>query len=120
MSLDAERVDANAGSGFVITHVLRVGGAPLRLVTTMNLANPESLARTYTVYAGDAPFARRADTFMTEGAWRHVGEDRVLTAGESAQVRAFLRALAAIPDAEAAWQEGLTDLMSLQYPFDPF
>lgn len=116
---EAERTES-AGDAFTIVHLLPIEGVRLRLVSTMTFVNMESTRTTYTVYAGDAAFARRIDPMLSEGEWRHVGEERPLTEGELAQVRAFLRVLIAIPDAEAAWWEGLSDLMTLQFPIPPF
>ena len=120
---EAERIESRGTGSTSIVHVLPIAGARLRLVSTMAFTSMESTRTTYTVYLGDAPFARRVDVLdmtQAEGAWRHVGEDRPLTEGEQAQVRAFLRVLIAIPDAEAAWQEGLMDLMTILYPSPPF
>jgi hypothetical protein len=117
--LDAERAESFGMRGPAsITHTLAMDGRRLKLVSTMS-ADDEDGSVTYTVLAGDAPFARRTDAMLTEGAWRHIAGNRLLTEGELAQVRAFLRVLIAVPDAEAAWEQGVIDLFSLQYP-SPF
>lgn len=118
--LQAERTDALDGNALLNVYVLPFEGAQLRLVSAMSFAADETERRTYTVYLGEAPFARRADSMMLEGTWRHVGENRPLSDGELAQVQAFLRVLAAIPDAEAAWDEAMSDLIGLQFPLPPF
>jgi hypothetical protein len=118
--LDAERTESIGSSTLSIVHALPIDGVRLRLVSTMSFSDLQESRTTYTVHAGAAPFARRVDGLLDEGEWRHVGENRPLTASEQAQVRAFLRVLIAIPDAEAAWQEGVTDLIELQFPFMPF
>ena len=114
--LEAERTESSSAGTYSIVHTLPVEGTRLRLVSTLSVIDLQSTRTVYTVHVGDAPFARRVDTMMDEGEWRHVAEDRPLTEGERAQVRAFLRVLSAIPDAEAAWREGISDLMMLQFP----
>ena len=121
--LEAERTESSGGSSLSMVYTLPIDGVQLRLVSTMTFTTFESMRTTYTVHLGDAPFARRVDVLdmtQTQGAWRHVAEDRLLTAAEEAQVRAFLRVLIAIPDAEAAWEEAMSDLITLQFPFPPF
>lgn len=118
--LEAERTESSSGGTFSIVHTLPIEGARLRLVSEMSFIDMQTTRTAYTVYAGDAPFARRVDSMMREGDWRHVAEDRPLTEGERAQVRAFLRVLIAIPDAEMAWRESISDLLTLQFPFPPF
>jgi hypothetical protein len=118
--LEAERAESFGGSALSIVHVLPIDGVRLRLVSTMTFTDLETSRTTYTVFAGEAPFARRVDQVLTEGTWQHVGEGRPLTEDEQAQVRAFLRVLIAIPDAEAAWQEAVSDLIELQFPMPTF
>lgn len=116
VALEAERAESFSGTTISIAHTLTVDGRQLRLVATQTFAG---ISSTYTVLVDGAPFARRQDTPSSEGLWQHLAGRRPLSAGELAQVDAFLRVLGAIPDAQAAWEQAISELMSLQYPSPP-
>ena len=97
----------------VIVYGITVDGTDLRLQSVERLDELGS-AITYTVLANGAPFARLERHFGEEDTWEHIRDERPLNASEQAQVDALVRALAALPNAAASWEEGVFALMSLQ------
>lgn len=116
-----------SGSGVELAATRRESSAGLRGVATLTsimvdgtelgieaIEDLEAFTFTYTVLVDGAPFARIRRTFDETGTWQHLVDDRPLNAGELAQVGALVEALAAIPDAELAFMEGLFGIISLQ------
>lgn len=114
VTLSADRTDAfGSRAAVVTTYRLGVDGTNLQLQSRERF-DTERFETSYTVLVNGAPFAQRVDTFDGSSPWQHLASRRPLNAGELAQVEAFIGVLRALPSAEGAFQEALTNLMSLQ------
>ena len=98
----------------VLLTAIEVDGVDLSIEAKDHFTETE-ISSTYTVWVDGAPFARIVEGFTGSGTWQHLAEERPLNAGELAQVRALVRALAAIPSADAAWQRGVFNVFFLQF-----
>lgn len=113
VALIVTREVATSRSGTEYLHTMTVGEHRLQVHARMQLSSGMSVVTTYTVLVDGAPFATVQESLGADREWRHVRDDRPLTAAERAQVRAFVLVLQRLPDAEVVFTRGLFDIMSL-------